>query len=253
MKINKQNLFNIIQKMPQELTFLDVLKENIWWCWQHDAVKLLSSIDPTLWKKSGNSLKLFLNNIPQEKIETLAKDKRFIAKLKQIEELYDKQVGSKQLHSKGDIANRKLAYFSLEYGIHESLRLYSGGLGVLSGDHSKAASDLAVPLVAVGLLYQKGYFVQQLNKEGWQTEQYPDNTFQEMPIKRAKDDNGNDLHVSVKLMDQELTLAVWLLNVGNIPLVLLDSNLQENPEHLRDTTARLYGGDKRMRLHQELV
>lgn len=253
MNINNINLYNVSLKMPKALSFLDTLKENIWWCWQHDAVELLSSIDSALWQKSGNNLKLFLNSISQEKLELLAKDKRFLSKLELIEDLYKVEVADKNVNSAEDIANRKLAYFSLEYGIHESLRLYSGGLGVLSGDHLKAASDLSVPMVAVGLLYKQGYFVQQLDKDGWQNEKYPENELQNMPISPAKDANGNEIKVKLRLLDREITVAAWVLNVGNIPLILLDTNLTENPEDLRSITATLYGGDKRMRLHQELV
>ncbi len=239
--------------MPSELEFLDTVKENIWWCWQHDAIDLFSNIDNQLWQKSGNNLKLFLNSLSQEKLESLATDKRFLRQLKKIETAFQTAVDIENLDTPEDVAKRKLAYFSLEYGIHESLRLYSGGLGVLSGDHLKAASDLKIPMVAVGLLYREGYFVQQLDKDGWQRERYPENELQNMPIKPAHDAEGNTLKVKVRLLDREVSLIVWILNVGNIPLILLDSNLSENPEDLREITARLYGGDKRMRLHQELV
>lgn len=253
MKINNTNLYNVSVKMPEELTFLATLKENIWWCWQHDTVELLSNIDHQLWTKCESNLKIFLNELSQEKLESLAKDKKFLAKLKLTEESYNEEVGCKNVNSPEDIANRKLAYFSLEYGIHESLRLYSGGLGVLSGDHLKAASDLSTPMVAVGLLYKQGYFVQQLDKDGWQFEKYPENELQNMPITPARDANGNEVKVKVRLLDREITIAAWVLNVGNVPLILLDTNLSENPEDFRHITARLYGGDKRMRLHQELV
>ncbi len=253
MKINNVNLYNVSVKMPKELAFLEIIKENIWWCWQHDAVELFSGIDPVLWEKSGNNLKLFLNSLSQKKLIHISKDKKFLTKLKAIEETYMVEVGNKKINTPEDIANRKLAYFSLEYGIHESLRLYSGGLGVLAGDHLKAASDLSVPMVAVGLLYKQGYFVQQLDKDGWQNEKYPDNELNSMPISPAKDTNGKDIIVKLRLLDREVSVAAWVLNVGNIPLVLLDTNLQVNPEDLRGITAHLYGGDKRMRLHQELV
>jgi starch phosphorylase len=253
MNIKNINLYNVSLKMPKELTFLDTLKENIWWCWQHDAVELISSLDAVLWAHSSNNMKLFVNRLSQEKLESIAKDKKFLGKLALIEKSFKVAVADKNVNSPEDIANRKLAYFSLEYGIHESLRLYSGGLGVLSGDHLKAASDLTVPMVAVGLLYKQGYFVQQLDKDGWQNERYPENDLQNMPITPAKDANGNDVRVKVRLLDREITIAAWVLNVGNIPLILLDTNLQENPEDLRGITSTLYGGDKRMRLHQELV
>ena len=239
--------------MPKSLAFIDTVKENIWWCWQHDAVDLLSNIDSTLWQKSGNNLKLFINLLSQDRLESLAKDAKFLARLKVIEDLFNKEVDAKNLNTPSDVAKRKLSYFSLEYGIHESLRLYSGGLGVLSGDHLKAASDRKTPMVAVGLLYKQGYFVQQLDKDGWQNERYPENQLQNMPISPAKDANGKEVKIKLRLLDREITVATWICNVGNIPLILLDTNLNENPEDLRGITATLYGGDKRMRLHQELV
>lgn len=253
MKINNENLYNVSVKMPVNLSFLSVLKDNIWWCWQHDAVKLISNLDISLWEKCNSNLIKFLKLISQEKLDAANEDSSFIEKLKSIEEKYNKEVASKHLHSAEDIAKRKLAYFSLEYGIHESLRLYSGGLGVLSGDHLKAASDLETPMVAVGLLYRQGYFVQQLNSDGWQMEQYPSNELHDMPVSKAIGPDGNEVKVKLQLLDREVTIAVWVLNVGNIPLILLDSNLPENPDDLRDITARLYGGNKRMRLHQELI
>jgi len=253
MKINNVNLYNVSVKMPKELAFLETLKENIWWCWQHEAVELFSNIDTMLWHKVGNNLKLFLNSLSQDKLEQLSKDKKFLSRLNTIEEKYMLEVGNKAVNSPEDIAQRKLAYFSLEYGIHESLRLYSGGLGVLAGDHLKAASDLSIPMVAVGLLYKQGYFVQQLDKNGWQNEKYPDNELNSMPISPAKDTEGKDIKIKLRLLDREVSVAAWVLYVGNIPLILLDTNLQENPEDLRQITAHLYGGDKRMRLHQELV
>ncbi len=253
MKINNVNLYKVALKMPKELEFLDTLKENAWWCWQHDAVELFSSINSALWQSCKNNLKLFLDSLSQSKLEQLAKDKKFLTKLENIKAAFKADVGDKNINTPEDVKKRKLAYFSLEYGIHESLRLYSGGLGVLAGDHLKAASDLSVPMVAVGLLYKQGYFVQHLDKDGWQNEKYPENEFQNMPISPAKDTAGNDVRVKLRLLNQEITVAAWVLNVGNIPLILLDTNLQENPEELRSITATLYGGDKRMRLHQELV
>ncbi len=253
MKIAKTNVFDVSPRMPKKLVFLDTLKENIWWSWQHDAVHLLSSIDRNLWKKAENNLKHFLNSIPQETIKNLAENTKFIANLNSIEERYKEEVESKIKNRESDLKKRKIAYFSLEYGIHESLKLYSGGLGVLAGDHLKAASDLSIPMVAVGLLYKEGYFIQRLDKDGWQYERYSTNRIQEMPMSPAKDETGKEVKVKLPLLDRELTVAAWVLNVGNVPLILLDTNLADNPDDLRDITARLYGGDQLMRLHQELV
>lgn len=253
MKVSNNNLFRVTLKMPEELHFLDTLSENAWWTWQHDVVELMSGVDTHLWSKSENNLKLFINSLSQEKIELLSKNKKFLSRLDTIEQRFEEEVGQYRVNSPEDVAKREIAYFSLEYGIHESLRLYSGGLGVLAGDHLKAASDLSVPMVAVGLLYKQGYFAQKLDKNGWQHENYPENELQNMPLMPATDTQGREIKVSLPLIDRNLLVKAWVLNVGSVPLVLLDTNTFENPDDLREITARLYGGDKQMRLYQELV
>ena len=150
-------------------------------------------------------------------------------------------------------SKRTTAYFSLEFGIHESIRIFSGGLGVLAGDHLKAASDLNLPLAAVGLLYRQGYFMQVLDRTGWQIEHYPISEIQDLPLVRGCTPEGQEITITMKLNDREIAAAVWILWVGNVPLVLLDTELPQNPPDLREVTWRLYGGDKRMRLHQELL
>ena len=146
-----------------------------------------------------------------------------------------------------------VAYFSLEFGIHESLPLYSGGLGILAGDHLKSASDLNIPLVAVGLFYRQGYFNQKIDANGWQVEEYSNNDFEMIPVSPVKDSQGSQMKVAVSLLDRTLYARVWVLQVGNIALYLLDSDIVENPPDLRSVTFQLYGGDRTMRLYQELL
>jgi len=242
-------LFNVAPAIPTELQFLEALSRNLWWCWDADATELFRRIDPHVWKQAGyNPLKL-LALVPQKRMEALISDEAFRAHMRRVEEnftrccsLTEKETGS-----------QSVAYFSLEFGIHETVRIYSGGLGALAGDHLKAASDTGVPLVAVGLLYRQGYFLQYLNSEGLQQERYPESEVQYMPVDRAVDVNGAEIMVHVPLPEGTLTATVWRLQLGRIPLFLLDTNIPENRHEFRHITAQLYGGDRLNRLRQELL
>lgn len=241
-------LFSVAPSIPEELGFLEKLSNNLWWSWHPLAVELFVRIDPVLWRDVHGNARKFMNLVSQERLEELAGDEVYLRQLKLVQTEFEKTVSEKE-----DFSSRRYAYFSLEYGLHESVRIYSGGLGVLAGDHLKAASDMKLPLVAVGLLYRQGYFRQVLDRNGWQMERYPENEINNLPLKRARGKNGEELVISIKLCDRELFAAVWVLNVGNVPLVMLDAEIPQNPPDLRETTWRLYGGDKRMRLHQELL
>jgi len=241
-------LYNVAPRIPEELKFLEELAGNIWWCWHQEAVELFVRINAKLWRELAGNAKTFLRRIPQSRLEELARDHGYLKLLNRVQNEFNREVGSAVSFDK-----RTTAYFSLEFGIHESIRIFSGGLGVLAGDHLKAASDMQLPLAAVGLLYRQGYFRQVLDRTGWQIEHYPVSEIHDLPVERAVDANGNEITVSIKLIDRELYAAVWLLWVGNVPLVLLDTELPQNPPDLREVTWRLYGGDKRMRLHQELL
>lgn len=242
------HLFSVAPSIPKELRFLEKLSNNLWWSWHPLAIELFVRIDPVLWREVKGNAKKFINAVDQSLLEEVAKDESYLRQLRLVQSEFEKNVDEKE-----DFSARKYAYFSLEYGLHESVRIYSGGLGVLAGDHLKAASDMKLPLVAVGLLYRQGYFRQVLDRNGWQIERYPENELQNLPLQRARDKNGEELIVSIKLCERELFAAVWVLNVGNVPLVMLDAEIPQNPPDLRETTWRLYGGDKRMRLHQELL
>ena len=241
-------LFNVAPRLPEALGFLERLSMNMWWCWHPLARELFVRINPNLWTEVDGNARKFLSRVSQERLEELARDAGYLRQLKIAESEFNRQVPAEENH-----AARKIAYFSMEYGIHESLRIFSGGLGVLSGDHLKAASDLNTPLVAVGLLYRQGYFRQVLDRNGWQMERYPDNEIHNMPVIRARDKNGKSITIIVRLLDRDLYAAVWILWVGNIPLVLLDTEIEQNPPDFREITWRLYGGDKVMRLRQEIL
>ena len=246
-------LFNIAPKIPSELSFLERLSYNMWWCWNFDAIDLFRRINPTLWRKVQGNTRTFLSLIPQEQLEELAANSGFIRHLKRVQFSFDREVSKYIDDPEYNTKQRKVAYFSLEFGIHESVRLYSGGLGVLAGDHLKAASDLKVPIVGVGLLYRQGYFRQFLDHSGWQNERYPENEIHHMPVTRVMDAKNKEMMVTLKLLDKQLTAAVWKMEVGNVPLILLDTEIPENPPEFQEITWRLYGGDRKMRLYQELL
>lgn len=241
-------LYNVSPCLPGELSFLEKLADNIWWCWHPDAIDLFTRIDHNLWREVGGNAKAFLRKVFPGSLEELAKDSGYLRQIENVRNIFEQETGKPIAPAK-----RSVAYFSLEYGIHESIPIFSGGLGVLAGDHLKAASDMSLPLVAVGLLYRQGYFRQVLDRTGFQTEHYPVSELHELPIVRGCDPNGNPVTITMKLAERELAAAVWVLWVGNVPLVLLDTELPQNPPDLREVTWRLYGGDKRMRLHQELL
>ncbi|MBQ9775101.1 MAG: alpha-glucan family phosphorylase, partial [Lentisphaeria bacterium] len=240
-------LYNVGPHIPKELAFLETLSNNIWWCWHPAAIELFVRINPNLWREVNGNAKTFLRSISQERLEELAKDRAFLKKMKLVAEEFNRQVPEEE------VDKRSIAYFSLEFGIHESIPIFSGGLGVLAGDHLKAASDMELPLVAVGLLYRQGYFRQVLDRNGWQIEHYPVSEIHDLPISRAHDKQGNEVTIRIRLVNRDLYAAVWVLPVGNVPLVLLDTEIPQNDPDLREVSWRLYGGDKRMRLHQELL
>lgn len=245
--------FNVSPRIPAKLTFLEQLVNNLWWCWNDDAVALFERISPRIFKSvNANPLRL-LSRVDQERLELMAGDDGFLSQMKQVEKRFKQEVLQSAHRDAIDAPYRCVGYFSLEYGLNENLHLYSGGLGVLAGDHLKSASDLDLPIVGVGLFYREGYFEQSVDADGNQQERYPENAIQDLPISRINRDDGTPLQVSVPLPEGELRASIWRLQVGRIPLLLLDTNTSSNPPELRSITGRLYGGDRRNRLIQELL
>ncbi len=247
--------FQVFPAIPEPLSFLEKLSRNIWWSWQHDAIELFRRIDPKLWSESERNPIRFLSMVPQTRFEELAGDNSFLGHLTRMRRRFEgmpctpsENPGIPAYDIKG-----KIAYFSMEFGIHESLPLYAGGLGILAGDHLKAASDMGLPMIGIGLLYRQGYFYQFLNQEGMQQESYPESDIFQLPIEREKDASGTEIFVTVTGPDGEMKAAVWKTMVGCIPLYLLDTNLPENSQQIRDVTAMLYAGDQKTRLAQELL
>jgi starch phosphorylase len=249
--------FQVYPNIPKSLQFIEDLSRNMWWCWNKDAIELFRRVDPPLWVESGRNPIAFLSKIPQSRLEKLAKDKGYLAHLKGVKEQFQVRVldppdQSDQVHS-GFGPQETIAYFSMEFGIHESLPLFAGGLGILAGDHLKATSNLNLPLSGVGLMYRHGYFSQYLNPDGWQQEAYPETDIYNLPVDRVLNESGNELRISVTGPDGPIHAIVWKIKIGRIALYLLDTNILENNPVSREITSKLYAGDPKIRLAQEFL
>ncbi|MBX3081670.1 MAG: alpha-glucan family phosphorylase [Anaerolineae bacterium] len=249
----------IVPNLPPSLERLREIAYNLRWSWDHETIALFRRLDRNLWESTVHNPILMLGLIDQSQLAAAAADEAFLAHLDRVCASYDRYMTNTSStwyakHYGPTTEQPHIAYFSMEFGLTECLRNYSGGLGVLSGDHLKSASDLGVPLVGVGLLYQEGYFSQYLNSDGFQQEAYPINDYANQPVTLMRDEAGDPLLVKVPLPGRYLHAHVRRVQVGRVPLYLLDSNIPENtlPED-RDLTDRLYGGDRRQRIRQEIL
>jgi len=247
--------YKVVPSLPDELSYLRDLAYNLYWSWEHDVRSLFRRLDRDLWEQTGHNPVLLLGSIDQKKLEIRAGDEGYLSHLNRAKEKLQNYLHRKTWFQEkyGQPANFQVAYFSMEYGITEGLPTYSGGLGVLAADHLKSASDLGIPLVAVGLLYQQGYFSQYLSKDGWQQELYTDNDFYNMPIKLLRDEKNQPQMIAVPIEDRQVWLQIWQAQVGRVPLYLLDTNVPQNSIQDQDITDQLYGGDADMRIKQEIV
>lgn len=232
------------------------LGRNLWWTWQPNVISLFRELDPELWRQLDHNPVEFLKRLPVEQLERraaeMALESRIDYAFRRLSE-YLKNTDSWGSVYASSLRSRPVAYFSAEFGLHESLPIYSGGLGVLAGDHLKSASDLGIPLIGVGLLYDQGYFRQTLNIDGWQEEHYLNANPEVLPIEKVAGPDGSPLLVTIDTNSGVLHARVWRVEVGRTTLYLLDSNVPENSEWDRSLTARLYGGDARIRIRQELL
>jgi starch phosphorylase len=241
--------------LPADLTRLEELAHNLWWCWNQDAVELFERIDRDLWTRSGRNPVRLLGAADQARLQELAADDGFKAHLERVLARFDQYMRAERTwwsHRPG----QRLAgvgYFSFEFGIHECLPLYSGGMGLLAGDHMRSASDLGLPFFGISLLYQEGYFRQYLNADGWQLERYYENDFHTMPLRLERGQDGRPLRIAVEYPGRTCQAQVWRIQVGRAPLFLLDANLPENDPVDRPVTRRLYQGDVDMRIRQEVL
>ncbi len=248
--------FTISPSLPPELEHLRELAYNLRWTWDRDTIDLFRRLDRDLWEETYHNPVLMLGTIKQERLEEAAEDDGFLAHLERVYQGFKRYIkGSKTWYQRqhGKSEGPLVAYFCAEFGLTECLPIYSGGLGILAGDHLKSASDLGLPLVGVGLLYQQGYFVQYLNADGWQQERYPINDFYNLPLRLVYHDNGEPVTTRVEYPGRDVLARVWQAQVGRIPLYLLDTNIPENAPADRDITDQLYGGDQEMRIRQEIM
>ena len=245
--------------MAGQAKVVDKLRElarNLWWTWQPNVVSLFREIDSTLWTETGHNPVEFLKKIEPDRLEKMAAQVALHSRIDYASRRLAEYLGNTDswgsVHA-SCLRSRPVAYFSAEFGLHESLPIYSGGLGVLAGDHLKSSSDLGIPLVGIGLLYAEGYFRQSLDNDGWQQESYLNNNPDLLPIEPAVDAKGQPVRISIDTNAGVLHAKVWRAEVGRTMLLLLDSKVDENNESDRALTSRLYGGDARVRIRQELL
>ncbi len=248
--------FTIIPSLPASLERLRDLAYNLRWAWDHSTIELFRRLDSDLWETSGHNPVLMLGSIDQAALDAAAADDGFLTHLAGVSQYFDAYLEGKtswfrRIH--GTRTGTLVAYFSAEFGVTECLSIFAGGLGVLAGDHLKSASDLGIPLVGVGLLYQQGYFRQSLDEAGWQQDTYPDNDFHNLPLTCERKANGAPFTIAVAYPGRRVMAQVWRVQVGRVPLYLLDTNLAENSPPDRDITDQLYGGDLEMRIKQEIM
>ena len=253
--MNQVRSFMVLPALPEPLRPLRDLAYNLWWTWNPEAFELFRRLDLDLWRELKHNPVAMLSQMRQERLDRLASDPAYIASLRRVLDsmkAYSEQPTWFDKHY-GDRPVGTIAYFSAEFGIHECLPIYSGGLGTLAGDHLKSASDLGLPLVGVGLLYRQGYFHQYLTQDGYQFEDYPDVNFSQLPVTPVRDKDGRHLTINVDVGGHNVVTLVWKALVGRVVLYLMDANLPTNRPEDRDITCRLYGGDQEMRIRQEIV
>ena len=255
--------YTVVPSLPERLSPLRTLAYNLRWSWSPQTLRLFQTLDAALWESSGHNPARILGLLPQSRIVELASDAAFLTEMDSVYADYEAYMGAEtwwaRHYAREFDADRDgmpdfhIAYFSAEFGITECLPIYSGGLGVLAGDHIKSASDLGLPLVGVGFLYQNGYFRQTLNSDGWQIENYPATDFYSLPIEPVRTSEGKPLTVSVDFPGRLVYAQIWRAQVGRVPLYLLDTNIAENNENDRHIAGNLYGGDNETRIQQEIV
>jgi glycogen phosphorylase len=248
-------LFSVVPDVPPRLARLRELAYNLWWTWNADAAALFARLDRNLWRELKHNAVRFLAKLDQKVLTAAADDAAFLAHMDRalaaLDDYLRRRTWCETQHA--ELVNKRIAYFSAEFGLHECIPTYSGGLGVLAGDHLKAASDLGVPLVGITLLYRQGYFSQYLSNDGWQFEEYPVLDVDHLPLQPAVDQQGVPLRIWVEMADHSVACRIWKIIVGRSRLYLLDTDVPQNNADDRLITSRLYAGDQEMRIRQEVV
>jgi len=242
--------------LPRRINRLGELAYNLWWTWNPDVQRLYLRIDKELWNRINHNPILFLRTVERARLNAVTNDRYYLDFYDRMFEAFDQYMAGENTWFEGKYqaqADELIAYFSMEFGLHESLPLYAGGLGVLSGDHCKEASDLGLPFVGVGLFYTEGYFTQRITEDGWQEASYIRRKFDEMPATLVEEDNGKPLTISVQLPGREVFARIWELRVGRVPLYLLDTDFEDNALQDRSLTSRLYSSDVDLKISQEIL
>lgn len=250
------NKITVNPQLPKRIGKLSEIANNLWWSWNTEFLRLFKIIDRDLWETCEKNPVKFLKRVSQDRLEAVVENTDFLREYDRLAKEFDDYITSKNTWFSNKYPENKkdlIAYFSAEYGLDQTIPIYSGGLGILSGDHLKSASDLGVPLVAVGLLYKNGYFHQKIDENGEQETEYNNIELSNLPINPVKDENGEELKIYVKFEKRKVYLKVWQINVGRIKLYLLDSDIDENTPKDREVTLHLYGGDQEMRIKQEII
>ena len=268
MMVRPMQTFTVTPSVPSALSRIVDIAMNLRWTWHRESLDLFRRLDSDLWEASGHNPCVMLGSIAQDRLDEASADEGFIAQYGRVCRSLDEYMSGatprgdardplaparpwfSRHHSGSDL---QVAYFSMEFGLTECMAIYSGGLGLLAGDHLKSASDLGVPLVAVGLAYQEGYFRQYLNPDGWQGELYPDNDFYNLPMTLERRPDGSPVKITVDLPGRTLHAQIWRVQVGRVPLLLLDANVPETEERDRVASLRLYSGDRDIRIRQEIL
>jgi glycogen phosphorylase len=256
--LNILGRISVFPTVPEAIARLEELAYNIWWSWNSSAQALWRDVDPQLWEEVNHNPVKFLREVSQDRLDRAAEDTNYLMQYESILAAFDHYMAAEDTwfpqaypdHKDDDMV---IAYFSAEFGLHESLPIYSGGLGVLAGDHCKAASDLNLPFVGVGFLYPQGYFQQRLSREGYQEAIYNKLDLNATPARPALDDNGEQVMVQVELPGRTVSAQVWTIQVGRVRLLMLDTDVDPNAQSDRELAARLYGGDEEMRVSQEII
>ncbi len=248
--------YAVAPSLPKEMDCLRDISYNLLWSWDHELLELFMRLDPDLWEETGHNPIQMIGKIRQEVLNTAARDDAFLAQLDRARDRCREYMNTRSTwfqKAHNGTQRQPIAYFSAEFGMTESLAIYSGGLGLLAGDHLRSASDLGVPVVGVGILYQQGYFRQYLNADGWQQERYPENDFYTLPLQLVRTPEGKVVTISVEYPGRSVTAQVWLAQVGRVQLFLLDTNIPANAAEDQDITDQLYGGDREVRIKQEIL
>lgn len=253
--VNFIGTFNVVPSLPKKLSALLDIAYNLYWTWNQDAVELFRRLDRDLWDLLNHNPVLLLGKINQERLLEAANDDGFLAHLNRVDNDLKTYLQEQSWYQKNYKKEKEpyVAYFSAEFGLTECLQIYSGGLGVLAGDHLKSASDLGVPLVGVGLGYREGYFQQYLSSDGWQQERYEMTDFYNQPLTLVTDKDGNPIKIDLQFPGRKVFFQIWKIQVGRVPLFLLDTYVDENNDEDKNITRSLYGGNVETRIQQEIV